>query len=198
MIAYLFLVEEEEDDSYEGKGLKLGPEVQGDRRSPAWRFHLLARDVRRESQVLLSRNATREIGDGEVEAWWRSIDRYHGAWRDFPLVPLCSPPTERPTDVIRRLNPSPPPTAPPARPSTLPSPTKSFLSLSFSPPRICVFFIFTIVDGIRCRNDEANVTAWMIVHVGPLTLSTIFIYLKRNLVLPMNCLCSTVVDFRDF
>lgn len=167
------------------------------RRSPRWSAFSDLRisppgSWRRETEssfALSQRNAR--------DRWWRSrgvVAKYWSprAWRDFPLIPLCSPPTDRPTDVIRRLNPSPPPTAPPARPSTPPSPTKSFLSLSLSLPRICVFFIFTVVDGIRCQNDEANVTAWMITHVRTLTHSTIFIYLKGNLVLPTSYLCSTV------
>lgn len=62
----------------EGRGLKLGPvQVQGDRRSPARRFYPLARDVGRESSFALSqRDAAREVGGGEGEAWWRSIDRH--------------------------------------------------------------------------------------------------------------------------
>lgn len=59
-----------------GRGLKLGPvQVQGDRRSPARRFHPLARDVGRESSFALSQRDAR--GGGEGEAWWRSIDRHH-------------------------------------------------------------------------------------------------------------------------
>jgi len=176
------------------------------RPSPRWSAFLgpaippsLARDVGRESSFALSCNATREIGGGEGEAWWRSIDRHQRAWRDFlPWLSTASPPADR----------RHPPFKPLANPgcstcpllTTLLTPSSSAvcsLGLSLSIPYPCIFLIFAAVGGIQRRDDETNVTGWMITTVFQTLRQSLFIERQSGIffndLFALGC-----VDLRNF
>lgn len=150
----------------------------------------------RESSFALSQRNARD-------RWWRSrgvVAKYWSpprAWRDFPLVPLCSPPTDRPTD--RRH--------PPFKPLATPDcPTCSSLDavIPHQILSISVFFPFSYLRFLHLHRRHSmsewrnECTGWMITHVSTLTLSTIFIYWKSNLGLQTSCLCSIVKTLEIF